>query len=93
MGISAWMEANYGSTETAAAKVLEVLREQHVQEDLGYIPSAVDWLRAITPEPWMNRSRRLSHELDLDASMEDARQAQHGHEARRVERQVRTGPA
>lgn len=30
--------------------------EQHVKEDFGYIPSAVDFLRAIRPEPWMGRA-------------------------------------
>jgi hypothetical protein len=29
--------------------------EQHVQEDMGWIPSAVDWLRLIPHEEWMNR--------------------------------------
>lgn len=40
-----------------APKVIPVrwVGEQHVQEDLGWIPSAADWLRAIQPEPWMNR--------------------------------------
>jgi hypothetical protein len=27
--------------------------EQHVQEDLGWIPTASDWLRKIKPEKWM----------------------------------------
>lgn len=40
--------------------------EQHVQEDLGHIPTAVDWLECITPEPWMNRSRKLSKELEQE---------------------------
>jgi hypothetical protein len=38
--------------------------EQHVTEDLGRIPAATEWLSAIKAEPWMNRSRRLSRELD-----------------------------
>jgi len=37
--------------------------EQHVQEDLGHIPTAADWLRRLSAEPWMNRSRKLSREL------------------------------
>lgn len=37
--------------------------EQHVQEDLGFIPTASQWLESIQAEPWMNRSRRLSVEL------------------------------
>jgi hypothetical protein len=27
--------------------------EQHVTEDLGWIPAAADWLRAVAHEPWM----------------------------------------
>lgn len=38
--------------------------EQHVREDLGSIPTAADWLRRLSAEPWMNRSRRLSRELE-----------------------------
>ena len=30
--------------------------EQHVKEDLGRIPTACDWLRAIKPEAWMMRA-------------------------------------
>ena len=40
--------------------------EQHVQEDLGRIPTLADWLSRIAPEPWMNRSRRLSAELEKE---------------------------
>jgi hypothetical protein len=29
--------------------------EQHVQEDLGFIPTLADWLRQIDPLPWMSR--------------------------------------
>lgn len=38
--------------------------EQHVMEDLGFIPSLADWLCKIEAEPWMNRSRKLSRELE-----------------------------
>lgn len=38
--------------------------EQHVTEDLGRIPTAADWLRAMRPEPWMTRARKLSIELE-----------------------------
>jgi hypothetical protein len=40
--------------------------EQHVTEDLGRIPTLADWLRNIPPEGWMNRSRRLSVELEKE---------------------------
>ena len=36
--------------------------EQHVQEDLGFIPSFGDWVKAIRPEAWMGRARRLESE-------------------------------
>jgi hypothetical protein len=37
--------------------------EQHVVEDLGFIPHAAQYLERIAAEPWMNRSRPLSREL------------------------------
>lgn len=33
--------------------------EQHVQQDLGFIPSFADRMRAIRPLPWMGRAGRL----------------------------------
>lgn len=34
--------------------------EQHINEDLGFIPSASDWLECFSLEMWMmNRSRKL----------------------------------
>ena len=42
--------------------------EQHVQEDLGFIPPASMWLEKIQPEPWMNRSRKLSRELEKEVA-------------------------
>ena len=38
--------------------------EQHVREDLGFIPSFADWLKAIRPEPWMGRATRIDVELE-----------------------------
>lgn len=32
--------------------------EQHVREDLGFIPSFSDWVKAIRPEPWMGRTEK-----------------------------------
>jgi hypothetical protein len=29
--------------------------EQHVNEDIGFIPSLQDWLSTMTAEPWMHR--------------------------------------
>lgn len=36
--------------------------EQHVREDLGFIPSFADWVKAIRPEPWMGRAAKLESE-------------------------------
>jgi hypothetical protein len=33
--------------------------EQHVREDLGFIHSFADWVKAIRPEPWMGRAQPL----------------------------------
>jgi hypothetical protein len=33
--------------------------ERHVQQDLGFIPSFADWIRANRPLPWMGRTGRL----------------------------------
>jgi hypothetical protein len=38
-----------------------------VREDLGFIPSFADWVKAIRPEPWMGRAqRRLEDKLDAE---------------------------
>ena len=42
--------------------------EQHVREDLGFIPSFADWVKAIRPEPWMGRAMRIEAEFDLHCS-------------------------
>jgi len=34
--------------------------EQHVKEDLGFIPSAADWLKNIQPKAWMMRKPKES---------------------------------
>jgi hypothetical protein len=38
--------------------------EQHVTEDLGFIPSFADWARAIQPAPWMGRTKKIEADLD-----------------------------
>ena len=35
--------------------------EQHVRDDLGFIPSFADWVKAVRPQPWMGRTRHLEH--------------------------------
>src|SRR4249920_2263367 len=49
------LERFFGPTITIASGRLVPVRligEQHVREDLGFIPSFVDWVRCIRPEPW-----------------------------------------
>ena len=47
-----------------------LIGEQHVREDLGFIPSFVDWARLIRPQPWMARAGRLElpEGAELDAA-------------------------
>ena len=54
------LERFFGPTVTiATGRVVPVrfIGEQHVREDLGFIPSFADWVRAIRPEPWMGQPR------------------------------------
>jgi hypothetical protein len=60
-------ETIFGTTITlSTGRVIPVrwIGEQHVREDLGFIPSFADWVRAIRPEPWMGRAIRLHEQLD-----------------------------
>ena len=53
-------ETIFGPTSTlSTGRVMptRLIGEQHVREDLGFIPSFADWVRAIRPEPWMGRSQ------------------------------------
>jgi hypothetical protein len=55
-------EALFGSTLTiSTGRVIPVrwIGEQHVREDLGFVPSFADWVKAIRPEPWMGRALKL----------------------------------
>jgi cellulose synthase/poly-beta-1,6-N-acetylglucosamine synthase-like glycosyltransferase len=58
---------NADSSSRGIARVPDVRREefedatgcrgeQHVREDLGFIPSFAGWVKAIRPEPWTSRS-------------------------------------
>jgi hypothetical protein len=51
------------ATSNGRAIPVRWIGEQHVKEDLGWIPTAADWLMCIRPEKWMNHSARLSREL------------------------------
>lgn len=50
------------------------IARQHVIEDLGCVPQLADWLSQIQPLPWMNRSKKLSLELEeVETRMTEAR--------------------
>lgn len=60
-------ERIFGSTiMVSSGRVVPVrwIGEQHVREDLGFIPSFADWVKAIWPEPWMGRAARINAEGD-----------------------------
>ena len=62
-------EEVFGSTLTnSAGRVVPVrqIGEQHVMEDLGRIPTAADWLRAIKVEPWMLRKAKALADVESD---------------------------
>ncbi len=61
------MERLYGHTLTNSDERVVPVRligEQHVHEDLGFIPPVSEWLRHIRVQPWMLKTRRLSTELE-----------------------------
>ena len=35
-----------------------------MREDLGFVPSFTDWVKAIRPEPWMGRTERIEADVD-----------------------------
>ncbi|MEL6979990.1 MAG: hypothetical protein AAGM38_15075 [Pseudomonadota bacterium] len=52
-------EASFGAaiTNSAGKKVpVRTIGEQHVKDDLGWIPSVKDWLQHIQLQPWMGRT-------------------------------------
>src|SRR5262252_5945889 len=64
------LETIFGSTITlSTGRVIPTryVGEQHVQQDLGFIPSFADWMRAIRPLPWMGRAGRLNDGPDRTA--------------------------
>jgi hypothetical protein len=61
------LETVYGPTLTLSTGRTIPTRwvgEQHVKDDLGFIPSFADWMRAIRPLPWMGRAGSLDDRPD-----------------------------
>jgi uncharacterized protein DUF6915 len=52
-------EAVFGTTlKNSVGKIVPVrtIGEQHVNDDLGWIPSVKDWLQHLQLQPWMGRT-------------------------------------
>jgi hypothetical protein len=64
-------ERVFGETMTNSnGRIIPVrwVAEQHIMEDLGFLPTLSDWLSCIQPKPWMTRSRRLSENIERGES-------------------------
>lgn len=48
--------------------------EQHIREDLGWIPTVKDWLQHIVPQPWMNSPQRLHRTLAIPCTPDSRQQ-------------------
>lgn len=68
-------ETIFGPTVTlSSGRVIPTrwIGEQHVIEDLGFIPSFADWVKAIRPELWMGRTQRIEAEIEASTSAKPA---------------------
>lgn len=57
----------YGTTlriSTGRVVPVRLIGEQHVIEDLGFIPGFADWVRCIRPESWMGRAQPIHRSVD-----------------------------
>ena len=60
------MEQVFGKTlklSTGRRVPTRFVGEQHVLEDLGWIPTVADWLRCIKPARWMGKTINLEAKL------------------------------
>jgi len=66
------LERFFGVTITiSTGRVVPVrlIGEQHVIEDLGFIPSFADWVRCIRAEPSMGRAQPIHKQVDPFAAV------------------------
>jgi hypothetical protein len=69
------LETVFGVTIRNSARrdvPVRLIGEQHVQEDLGRIPSFADWARLIQPMPWILRGNPAGSP-GLDRDLQSAR--------------------
>lgn len=60
------LEELFGHTLTNSEGKMVCVRdiaEQHVMEDLGFIPSLDDWLKEMKEQPWMSGMRRVKFQV------------------------------
>jgi hypothetical protein len=61
------LERFFGATITVSTGRIVPVRligEQHVREDLGFVPGFADWTRCIHPKPWMGRAQPIHKLVD-----------------------------
>jgi hypothetical protein len=61
------LERFFGATivlSTGRVVPVRLIGEQHVREDLGFIPSFADWVRCIRPQVWMGRAQPIHRDVD-----------------------------
>lgn len=40
--------------------IVKSIAEQHIIEDIGFLPTLQDWLKRIKPERWMNNTKKVT---------------------------------
>jgi hypothetical protein len=66
------LEQVHGKTLTlSSGRVIPTrwVGEQHICEDLGFIPSFADWARSIRAKPWMGWSQKIEADFDPHVAM------------------------
>ena len=41
------------------------IAEQHIREDVGFLPTIQDWFKEITPKPWMSSTKKVVKKMNL----------------------------
>lgn len=43
--------------------IVRDIAEQHIMEDLGFIPSFDEWMQHLTVQPWMAGAKKFKHQI------------------------------
>ena len=41
------------------------IAEQHIREDVGFLPTIQDWFKEIIPKPWMSSTKKVVKKMNL----------------------------